>query len=155
MPDSPSSNATDRIVAQSSRRQRERAQIPVPRTASIIETSTSLVQEDFKTELNLDSPILSSTDSPTIETRPIEIPEELDLENGTTIRLQRSVFRETKLDGADKDYNRDTFFEAAWLILNDYPEVQKQVIAEAQRRSTLRRQLGRTRAAKTMGQKVM
>jgi hypothetical protein len=155
MSDPSSANATDRIVAQSSRRQRERAQIPIPRNAAIIETSTSLNQGDSKNDINSDLADFISDTSPISETRLIEIPDELNLENGTTIRLQRSVFRETKLDGADKDYNRDTFFEAAWLILKDHPEVQKQVIAEAQRRSTLRRQLGRTRAAKTMGNKAI
>ena len=150
----PSSNATDRIVAQSSRRQRERAQIPIPRSATIIENSLELTPIDSNNEPQ--DKVLDTTpvENPEIIPSKASIPQELDLENGTTIRLQRSVFRETKLDGVEKDYNRDTFFESAWIILKDHPDIQEKVIAEAQRRSILRRQLGRTRAAKTMGKKA-
>ncbi len=132
------SNAADRIVAQSSRRQRERAQVPTPRSASIIETSIAILTEHETIE--------AST------TEEIRVSPELDLEKGTTIRLQRTIFRETKLDGAANDYNRDTYFEAAWLILKAHPEIQAQVIEEAKRRSILRRKTGRNRAAQTMGQ---
>jgi hypothetical protein len=131
------SNATDRIVAQSSRRQRERAQVPTPRSASIIESPTAILPEHE----TIDASATGERVSP-----------ELDLEKGTTIRLQRTIFRETKLDGAANDYNRDTYFEAAWLILKAHPEIQAQVIEEAKRRSILRRKTGRNRAAQTMGQ---
>jgi hypothetical protein len=155
MSNSSSPNATDRIVAQSSRRQRERAQIPVPRNATIIEGTTKAIQNMSMSDASLEAPEIETKEPSTEVSSATNIPQELDLEKGTTIRLQRSIFRETKLDGVDKDYNRDTFFEAAWLTLKDYPEVQEIVIAEAQRRSILRRQVGRTKAAKTMGQKVM
>lgn len=146
-----SSNATDRIVEQSVRRQR--AQVPVPRAASIVEPSTPTSQPAN----TLPEPKILSEPTHLADSRSTHspIPPELELEKGTTIRLEHTVFKETKLDGADKDYNRDTFLEAAWLILKDYPEIKDKVIHEAQRRSVLRRQYGRTRAGLTMGQRAV
>lgn len=157
MSNTSNSNAADRIVAQSNRRQRERAQVPTPRSASIIETAVNSLSDDESSKLEVTansrlSALTNSSPEPQVGKLEADILPELDLEKGTTIRLQRTVFRETKLDGADKDYNRDTFFEAAWSILKDFPEIQQRVIHEAQRRSILRRKLGRNRAAKTMGE---
>jgi hypothetical protein len=137
MSDPSTPNATDRIVAQSARRQRERAQVPTPRSAAIIETATvDLTESEALTSSNVEE---------------IRVDPELDLEKGTTIRLQRTIFNETKLDGVVNNYNRDTYFEAAWIILKAHPEIQSQVIEEAKRRSILRRKAGRNRAAQTMG----
>lgn len=148
MPQPFSSNASDRIIERSSRRQR--AQVPVPRAASIVEPSTQAPHKSLTEPEHYTEPKHFLKKSSTQNS----VPQELELEKGTTIRLERTVFRETKLDGVDKDYNRDTFLEAAWLVLKDYPEIKDKVIQEAQRRSVLRREYGRTRAALTMGQRV-
>lgn len=156
-------SATNRIVRQSQER-RQRAKIPIPRTASLVENAYS---SEYPTEQVNDtgrlrvSPV-SPTPDPTIQ-EPINsppgnddhistLPEELKVSKGTTIRLQADVRQQLNIDIAAKSYTIETFVEAAWLQLQEYPELLEAVIAEAQRRCSLRKQYGRVKAAQTFSE---
>ena len=80
------------------------------------------------------------------------LPEELNVSKGTTIRLQADVRQQLNIDTAAKSYTIETFVEASWLLLQDYPELLEAVITEAQRRCSLRKQYGRVKAAQTFSE---
>ena len=152
-------SATNRIVRQSQER-RQRAKIPIPRTVSLVENAYSTEQANDTGRLRV-SPV-SPTPNPTIQ-EPINsppgnddhistLPEELKVSKGTTIRLQADVRQQLNIDIAAKSYTIETFVEAAWLQLQEYPELLEAVIAEAQRRCSLRKQYGRVKAAQTFSE---
>lgn len=156
-------SATNRIVRQSQER-RQRAKIPIPRTVSLVENAYS---SEYPTEQVNDTGLLpaspvSPTPAPTIQ-EPINSPpgnddhistllEELKVSKGTTIRLQADVRQQLNIDIAAKSYTIETFVEAAWLQLQEHPELLEAVIAEAQRRCSLRKQYGRVKAAQTFSE---
>lgn len=156
-------SATNRIVRQSQER-RQRAKIPIPRTVSLVENAFS---GEHPTEQANDTGLLAASPaSPTPEstiqgsTNPLpsnedhisSLPEELKVSKGTTIRLQADVRQQLNIDTAAKSYTIETFVEAAWLQLQEYPELLEAVILEAQRRCSLRKQYGRVKAAQTFSE---
>lgn len=156
-------SATNRIVRQSQER-RQRAKIPIPRTVSLVENAFSdehSIEQANDIELLPVSPVSSTPDS-TIpgSTNPpgsnedhiSSLPEELKVSKGTTIRLQADVRQQLNIDTAVKSYTIETFVEAAWLQLQEHPELLEAVISEAQRRSSLRKQYGRVKAAQTFSE---
>jgi len=82
-----------------------------------------------------------------------QLPDELDIASNTTIRLQRQIHDETRVHSITHGYTRETFLEAAWLKLQQHPDLLQQVVSEAKRRATLRRERGRTKAAKTFSKR--
>ena len=156
-------NATNRIVRQSQER-RQRAKIPIPRPVSLVESAFSAEypsEQANNTEL-LATPSTSSTPkldtsesiSPPTSNKDCisSLPEELNISKGTTIRLQADVRHQLNIDTAAKSYTIETFVEASWLLFQDHPELLKAVIAEAQRRCSLRKQYGRVKAAQTFSE---
>lgn len=156
-------SATNRIVRQRQER-RQRAKIPIPRTVSLVENAFSL---EYPSEQANDTELLTgSSASATPEltasesiSRPASnkdyissLPEELNISKGTTIRLQVDVRQQLNIDIAAKSYTIETFVEAAWLLLQDHPDLLEAVIAEAQRRCFLRKQYGRVKAAQTFSE---
>lgn len=155
-------NATNRIVRQSQER-RQRAKIPIPRSVSLVENAFSA---EYPSEQANNTELLatSSTSTPELDTSesispPISnkdyissLPEELNVSKGTTIRLQADVRQQLNIDTAAKSYTIETFVEASWLLLQDHPELLKAVIAESQRRCSLRKQYGRVKAAQTFSE---
>lgn len=156
-------SATNRIVRQSQER-RQRAKIPIPRTVSLVENAYS---SEYSTEQANDieflpaSPVSSTPDTtipgstnppPSNEEHTSSLPEELKVSKGTTIRLQADVRQQLNIDIAAKSYTIETFVEAAWLQLQEHPELLEAVISEAQRRCSLRKQYGRVKAAQTFSE---
>ena len=156
-------SATNRIVRQSQER-RQRAKIPIPRTVSLVENAFSSehsTEQANNIELLPGSPVSSIPDTtipgatnppPSNEEHTSLLPEELKVSKGTTIRLQADVRQQLNIDIAAKSYTIETFVEAAWLQLQEHPELLEAVIAEAQRRCSLRKQYGRVKAAQTFSE---
>lgn len=156
-------SATNRIVRQSQER-RQRSKIPLPRTVSLVENAFSTehpIEQANNIGLLTVSPVSPTPNStisgatnppPSNEGHISSLPEELKVSKGTTIRLQADVRQQLNIDIAAKSYTIETFVEAAWLQLQEHPELLETVISEAQRRCSLRKQYGRVKAAQTFSE---
>lgn len=76
-----------------------------------------------------------------------EIPDEVDLARATTIRLDKVTNESLRSTCSSREFTKDTLFEALYWEAKKDPATWQKVQAEARRRTGLRKDIGRLRAA--------
>jgi hypothetical protein len=138
-----SDNVLDRI-----RQNRNRAEVPTRDDALVaLPSQREPVNQTIVDSVN---PVKTATSRGTLEELKAELTKFPEMRRHSAIVLEKSLDQELTRFCKDQGITVEVFLEAAWTQVTTDPSLKEQIVVEAKRRYTVRKQAGKLRRLITM-----